>query len=60
MGQHYRADTKGGAFGFIAAFWRTGRMCQWVERSEGSDEGVLFFRNRNGLGVPPAKLAAAQ
>ena len=33
-------------------------MYQWVECSEGAKgEGrdVLFFRNRNGLGVPPAK-----
>ncbi|KAB8339218.1 hypothetical protein FH972_022152 [Carpinus fangiana] len=58
MGSHYRADTRGGALGFLSAFWRTGRMCQWVERPEGSEDGVLFFRNRNGLGVPPSKLAA--
>lgn len=35
-------------------------MCQWIEPCEGTEgekKGVLFFRNRNGLGVPPQKLS---
>ncbi len=56
MGKHYRSDTKGGAWGFIRAIWTSSRVCQWVEESEGAEgegKGVLFFRNRNGVGIPP-------
>ncbi|TGZ78398.1 hypothetical protein EX30DRAFT_160503 [Ascodesmis nigricans] len=56
MGKHYRADTRGGAFGFLKAMWTAARWCQFVEPSRGATgEGqhILFFRNRNGLGVPP-------
>jgi omega-6 fatty acid desaturase (delta-12 desaturase) len=56
MGRHYRADTEGGPIGFIKALWKSARWCQWVEESEdaeGGANGVLFFRNRNGLGVKP-------
>jgi len=56
MGKHYRSDTEGGSIGFIKALWRSLRWCHWVEESEGAKgeaEGVLFFRNRNGLGVKP-------
>jgi len=58
MGRHYRSDTEGGPAGFLRALWRSARMCQFVEPSEGAQgEGkhVVFFRNRNGLGVPPVK-----
>ncbi|KAI1858494.1 uncharacterized protein JN550_012627 [Neoarthrinium moseri] len=58
MGRHYRADTKNGSIGFLQAMWRSARWCQWVEPSEGATgegKGVLFFRNRNGLGTKPAK-----
>ncbi|KAF2182799.1 hypothetical protein K469DRAFT_728405 [Zopfia rhizophila CBS 207.26] len=61
MGKHYRSDTKNGSVGFLQALWRSARMCQWVEPSEGAKgegKGVLFFRNRNGLGVAPQKTAA--
>jgi len=61
MGKHYRANTKDGSFGFIKSMWTSARWCQWVEPSanaEGEGKGVLFFRNRNGLGVPPLKLKA--
>jgi len=61
MGKHYRSDTRGGALGFIKSMWTATRWCQWVEPSvhaTGEGKGVLFFRNRNGLGVPPAKLSA--
>jgi omega-6 fatty acid desaturase (delta-12 desaturase) len=61
MGKHYRSNTDGGAWGFIRALWRSTRWCQWVEpsdRATGEGKGVLFFRNRNGLGVPPARLQA--
>jgi omega-6 fatty acid desaturase (delta-12 desaturase) len=61
MGKHYRSDTRGGAIGFIKSLWVATRWCQWVEPSEyatGEGKSVLFFRNRNGLGVPPAKLSA--
>jgi len=60
MGRHYRADTREGPVGFIKAMWKSARWCQWIEPSEGATEvgqGVLFFRNRNGLGVKPLKLA---
>ncbi|RPB17324.1 hypothetical protein P167DRAFT_531573 [Morchella conica CCBAS932] len=56
MGNHYRSDTKGGAWGFVRALWRSARWCQFVEPSadvEGEAKGVVFFRNRNGFGVPP-------
>jgi omega-6 fatty acid desaturase (delta-12 desaturase) len=59
MGKHYRADTRGGPFGFLKALWTNARHCQWVEPSvgaKGEGKGVLFFRNHNGLGVPPAKI----
>ena len=60
MGEHYRADVRGGSIGFLKAIYNSARWCQWVEPSaeaEGEGKGVLFFRNRNGLGVPPAKMA---
>ncbi|KAJ9133311.1 Oleate delta-12 desaturase [Pleurostoma richardsiae] len=60
MGKHYRADVAEGPIGFIKALYKSARMCQWVEPSEGAignGKGVLFFRNRNGLGTKPAKLA---
>jgi omega-6 fatty acid desaturase (delta-12 desaturase) len=61
MGQHYRSDTKDGPVGFIRALYRSARMCQWVEPApgaEGAGKGILFFRNRNGLGTPPAPMKA--
>ncbi|KAL8712880.1 MAG: hypothetical protein Q9220_003088 [cf. Caloplaca sp. 1 TL-2023] len=61
MGQHYRSDVEGGPIGFLRSMWRSARMCQWIEPCEGAEgenKGVLFFRNRNGLGVPPQKMAA--
>ncbi|KND89987.1 Delta(12) fatty acid desaturase [Tolypocladium ophioglossoides CBS 100239] len=57
MGKHYRADTRDGPVGFMRAMWRSVRMCQWVEPSEGAKgaaKGILFFRNRNGLGTKPS------
>ncbi|KAK3321938.1 delta-12 acyl-CoA desaturase [Apodospora peruviana] len=59
MGRHYRSDTSEGPIGFIKAMWKSARWCQWVEPSEGATDkgkGVLFFRNRNGLGTKPAKM----
>ncbi|KAI5778479.1 fatty acid desaturase-domain-containing protein [Geopyxis carbonaria] len=59
MGSHYRADLKHGPRGFLMAMWKSARWCQWVEPTEGAAgeaAGVMFFRNQNGLGVPPAKL----
>ncbi|WPH04142.1 putative fatty acid desaturase domain-containing protein [Acrodontium crateriforme] len=61
MGQHYRADVEGGSIGFLKSMWKSARWCQWVEPNEGAtgeQANVLFFRNRNGLGLPPAKLSA--
>jgi omega-6 fatty acid desaturase / acyl-lipid omega-6 desaturase (Delta-12 desaturase) len=61
MGAHYRADTKDGPWGFLKSLWTSARMCHWVEPSihaQGEGKGVFFFRNRNGLGVPPLKLSA--
>ncbi|KAI8943439.1 Oleate hydroxylase fah12 [Plenodomus lindquistii] len=59
MGKHYRSDVKDGPIGFLKSIWKAARWCQWVEPSvgaEGEGKGVLFFRNSNGLGVPPAKI----
>lgn len=61
MGKHYRSDIEGGSLGFIHALWKVARWCQWVESSEnaqGEGKGVLFYRNRNGLGTAPQKLSA--
>jgi omega-6 fatty acid desaturase (delta-12 desaturase) len=63
MGRHYRANVEGGPLGFFQSMWNSTRWCQWVEPSEGAigeGKGVLFFRNRNGLGVPPQKLKEAK
>jgi omega-6 fatty acid desaturase (delta-12 desaturase) len=60
MGRHYRSDTKDGSIGFVKALWKSARWCQWVEPSvgaQGEGKGVLFFRNHNGLGVPPQKMS---
>ncbi len=54
MGKHYRADVRDGSVGFIKSLWNNSRSCQWVEPNEGVDgegKGVLFFRNRNGVGM---------
>lgn len=59
MGKHYRADVEGGSLGFLKSLWSSARWCQWVEPSPGAvgeGKGVLFFKNRNGLGVPPMLL----
>ena len=59
MGRHYRSDTKGGATGFLKSMWTAARTCQWVEPNEGAtgeEAGVMFYRNRNGLGLPPARM----
>ncbi|KAI9893744.1 MAG: Oleate hydroxylase fah12 [Vezdaea aestivalis] len=59
MGSHYRSDTAGGPIGFLKSMWTSARTCQWVEKcegAEGEDSGVLFFRNRNGLGLKPTVL----
>ncbi|KAI7087508.1 putative delta-12 desaturase [Hortaea werneckii] len=63
MGQHYRSDVEGGPVGFIRALYKSARWCQWVEPNEGAkgeNSQVLFFRNTNGLGLPPAKMEQAQ
>lgn len=60
MGKHYRADVEDGSWGFIRAIYKTARWCQWVESNEGAEgdnANVLFYRNRNGHGVPPKKIA---
>ncbi|KAL4915100.1 fatty acid desaturase-domain-containing protein [Aspergillus aurantiobrunneus] len=59
MGSHYRTDAHTGPLGFFKALWKSARACQWVEPSEGTkgeNAGVLFYRNTNGIGVPPVKL----
>lgn len=59
MGKHYRSDVKDGSLGFVKALYKSARMCQWVEPSADATEqgqGILFFRNHNGLGVKPMKL----
>ncbi|KAJ0120713.1 fatty acid desaturase [Diaporthe amygdali] len=62
MGRHYRADVADGPIGFIKAMYKSARMCQWVEPcadAEGPGKHVMFFRNRNGLGEKPMKMAPA-
>ncbi|KAK0286278.1 hypothetical protein LTR35_004713 [Friedmanniomyces endolithicus] len=61
MGQHYRADVEGGSIGFLKSMYKSARWCQWVEPNEGAKgdaANVMFYRNRNGFGMPPAKLSA--
>ncbi|QIX02389.1 hypothetical protein AMS68_007906 [Peltaster fructicola] len=61
MGTHYRSDVEGGSLGFLKALWTSARTCQWVEPIEGAvgeNKNVYFFRNRNGRGLPPAKISA--
>lgn len=63
MGKHYRANVEGGSLGFLKSLWDSARWCQWVEPSEGAvgeGKGVLFFRNRNGLGTKPLHLTPGQ
>ena len=63
MGRHYRSDTRGGSVGFLKSLWTSGRMCHWVEPNEGAEgeaKGVMFFRNRNGLGVPATKVLSPE
>ncbi|RAK98689.1 oleate delta-12 desaturase odeA [Aspergillus ibericus CBS 121593] len=60
MGSHYRTEAHTGWTGFFKALWTSARVCHWVEPTEGAkgeSSGVLFYRNTNGIGVPPAKLA---
>lgn len=45
----------------MKSLYMAARWCQWVEPNAGAtgeNKNVLFYRNRNGLGVPPAKLEA--
>jgi omega-6 fatty acid desaturase / acyl-lipid omega-6 desaturase (Delta-12 desaturase) len=61
MGKHYRSDTKGGPLGFVRSLYTNLRRCQWVETlpgMEGENAGVFFFRNRNGMLLPPKVIAA--
>lgn len=61
MGPHYRSDVEGGSLGFLKSLWKSARWCQWVEPSEGAQgeaKDVVFFRNHNGLGVPPMKMSS--
>ncbi|MCJ1307101.1 Oleate hydroxylase fah12 [Agyrium rufum] len=63
MGEHYRSDTTNGSLGFIASMYKCARWCNWVEPSEGTvgeEKGVLFYRNRNGLGAKPAALEVSR
>lgn len=60
MGLHYRSEAHTGWTGFLKALWTSARVCQWVEPTvgaEGEGQSVLFYRNTNGIGVPPAKLS---
>lgn len=59
MGEHYHSDADSGWLGFFYALWKSSRICQWVEPTagtKGENHSVLFYRNTNGIGVPPAKL----
>ena len=60
MGEHYRSNTTNGPLGFLKALWSSARWCQWGEPNKGAkgeNKSVLFFRNRNGLGMAPANLS---
>ncbi|KKK20032.1 oleate delta-12 desaturase [Aspergillus ochraceoroseus] len=60
MGTHYRTEAHTGWTGFFKAMWTSSRVCHWVEPSEGTkgeNAGVLFYRNTNGIGIPPVKLS---
>ena len=62
MGKHYRSDTKDGSIGFVKSIFNNMRWCNWVEPNEGAEgdaAGVLFFRNRNGLGIKPAVISSS-
>ncbi|CAL5870683.1 uncharacterized protein PFLUO_LOCUS4923 [Penicillium psychrofluorescens] len=59
MGSHYRTEAQSGWTGFFKALWTSARTCQFVEPTAGAtgeSEGVLFFRNQNGIGIPPNKM----
>ena len=59
MGRHYLSDIKDGPAGFLKSLWTNARWCQWVEESRGAEglgKDVVFYRNRNNLGVAPLKL----
>jgi omega-6 fatty acid desaturase (delta-12 desaturase) len=59
MGVHYLSNTRNGPIGFLQSLWRSSRWCQWVEPSDGAKgagKDVVFYRNRNGLGVKPIKM----
>ena len=61
MGKHYRSDVEGGPIGFIKSLYSNLRQCQWVESMEGAEgenQGVYFFRNRNGRLLPPKVITA--
>jgi omega-6 fatty acid desaturase (delta-12 desaturase) len=62
MGRHYRSDTTDGSLGFLKALWKSFRQCNWVEPNEGATgeaAGVLFYRNRNGLGPKPLVISSS-
>jgi omega-6 fatty acid desaturase (delta-12 desaturase) len=62
MGRHYRSNTEGGPLGFLKSLWTSAQYCQWVEPNEGARgeaKNVMFYRNRNGLGVAPKKISKA-
>ena len=63
MGRHYLSNTKDGPVGFLRSLWTSARWCQWVEESQGAEglgKDVVFYRNRNGLGVPPLKMEKSE
>lgn len=47
MGIHYKHTNQS----MWKSLWQTSRTCQFVE----GDNGVMMYRNINGLGVPPKK-----
>jgi omega-6 fatty acid desaturase (delta-12 desaturase) len=57
MGLHHRQGNEVGIMDFLANLYKSARWCGWVEPNEGAEgeyKGVLFSRNRNGLGLAPA------
>lgn len=61
MGNHYRTEAHTGWTGFFKAMWTSARVCHFVEPTEGAtgeSQGVMFYRNTNGIGIPPSKMVA--
>ena len=58
-----RTPTNDGPVGFLKSLWTSARWCQWVEASHGAEglgKDIVFYRNRNNLGVAPLRMEKTQ